>query len=270
MSDTVDFRRSFAIGEAAAELCRPAVMAQPVALFLILAWGSPGEILVAGSMALASTYVFGAISNDLVDQERDRLARKPRPLAMGTVSVAQARRIRAGAAVAALTVQIWLAQPVSAAIVFTGLVLGRSYSYPPVAFQSRSWLGPGALVVLYVGGPVALAMANGVNVPEVHVIAMVCLAGSVVVHKDVGDVVTDRATGKRTPPVIWGRDVVQWVSSALAALGFGIMASSDVPGAAVIAGLAWLLLTLAALGRMPSGPGRAAGLFAILLIALPV
>lgn len=270
MIDTVDFRRSFAIGEAAAELCRPAVMAQPAALFLVLAWGSPVEVLVAGSVALASAYAFGAISNDLVDRERDRLARKLRPLAVGAVSVTQARRLRAGAAVVALAVQIWLAQPVSAAIVLTGLVLGGSYSYPPIALQSRGWLGPGVLVVSYVGGPVALAIANGLDVPAVLVVAMVCLAGSVVVHKDIGDVATDRASGKRTPPVIWGSDVVQWVSSALAALGFVVTALSDVPGAAVIAGLALLLLTLAALGKISSNPGRAAGLVAILLVALSV
>lgn len=227
------------------------------------------EVLVAGSAALASTYAFGAISNDLVDRERDRLARKLRPLAMGAISVAQARRLLAGAAAVALAAQIWLAQPVSVAIVLTGLVLGGSYSYPPIAFQSRGWLGPGVLVISYVGGPVAMAMANGVSAPEVLVIAMVCLAGAVVVHKDIGDLATDRATGKRTPPVTWGRDVVQWVSSALAAVGFGVTAWSGLPAAAV-AGLAWLLLTLAALEKMPSSPGRAAGLVAILLVALSV
>lgn len=242
-------------------------MIQPVLLYLVLAWGQSASVLVAGAVAIAAVYAFGAITNDLVDRERDAEAGKRRPLITGELGVGTARRLLFGAVGAVGVAQLWLEQPLSAFVSAAGILLGMGYSRSPVALQLRGWLGPSALVVSYVGGPVFFALAHGAEVSVVSVGAMALLGGAVVVHKDIPDLDSDRLTNKQTPAVVWGPDVVRWLSVMLAVASFALIVASGGWVVILFAGLTALLLVLNALRTIDITIGRATGLIAILAIA---
>lgn len=242
-------------------------MIQAVLLYLVLAWGKLSSVLAAGAVAIAAIYAFGAITNDLVDRHRDALAGKHRPLATGELGTETARSLLFGAIGAVGVPQLWLDQPFSALVSAAGILLGIAYSRSPAALQSRGWLGPLALVVSYIGGPVLLALANGAAVGGLTISAVTLLGAAIVVHKDLPDLDTDWLTQKQTPVVIWGPDVVRWLSVMLALTAFILTLALGAWVAVLLAGSTCLLLVLNALETISVTPGRTTGLIAILVIA---
>lgn len=179
------------------------------------------------------------VLNDLIDADLDRANGKKRPIPTGKVTKNQAWAFitltnGAGILLAALTLN-----PASVAVTSIVAAIGLMYSAPKIALKDRFVIKTLAIAIAIVLCALLGAMSTfGLSATDsilVPVYVSVILGSMVFItspFNDLGDVAGDKAAGRRTIPIVIGRE--NTVKLAIA-LGIGII------------GLSWLFLGLAAI-----------------------
>lgn len=127
-------------------------------LFMLLGAAFHGGLVrfrwpyVWAAVALAGSYVAATTVNDVADEAIDRVNHpvdRGRPLVSGDASVRDLRHLHLIGAVVTIAAGSVLG-PVGLALSMLAVVIGRSYSLPPVRLSYRTYLAPAALGVAYV------------------------------------------------------------------------------------------------------------------------
>jgi homogentisate phytyltransferase / homogentisate geranylgeranyltransferase len=210
----------------------------------VLAWALPLGVhppvtaLLIALVAGLAVNIFIVGINQVADVELDRVNKPWLPLPARELSVTSARRIVGGSAVLAVVVSavgsLWLLTAI-----LIGLVLGTTYSLPPVHAKRHHVLAAASIVT--VRGPVVnlLVFAHfaGAAIPAAIIlltVAVTALALVIAWFKDLPDMEGDRQFTVGTLPLrIGGARVVSLGVGALVATYTGVAVS----GALGIAGL---------------------------------
>ena len=166
---------------------------------------------VAGIVALCASYVVATSLNDVFDLEVDRInhpTARDRPLVTGAASTRQLLLMAAALALAALLVSSvsgWL----GTAVIVTSLCLNVAYSVPPVRLCARPVPAPLVLGIAYAGLPYALGLSASGATPgwrdaRLAACFVLLMAGRMLL-KDFRDLRGDRAFGKRTFLLAYGK-----------------------------------------------------------------
>lgn len=169
-----------------------------------------------------AVYVF----NGIIDIEEDRINRSSRPIASGTLTLAQAGVVVAILGLASIVGGFWL-PPLMGLSVVVGLAIGWAYSAPPFRLK-RFPLG--LAVVATLGGLLTYSagyLANGGETTSgswhylaIFAIVMSLWMGLVGQTKDLSDVEGDRIAGRKNLPVVYGEETARWAYS-IAAIAIG-------------------------------------------------
>lgn len=160
---------------------------------------------LAGALAMYLVGLSAYVYNDIQDLETDRMNESNRPIPSGRVSVGQAQLLVIVAAMVALLLALCINVGVLSLVLF-GLVLGVVYSTPPVSLKKR-FLCKQLTVSLWcavssLGGGAAVGAFTGTVIYAALLFFVYSMAMSPVV--DIGDVIGDRRTGRRTLPIVKG------------------------------------------------------------------
>jgi geranylgeranylglycerol-phosphate geranylgeranyltransferase len=176
---------------------------------------------VASLLITAGTYIM----NDLVDADLDRANGKKRPIPSGLVSKRQAWMFVALAFGAAVLLATITFSPISMIIVTLMLAIGITYSSPKIALMKRFVIKTVSIAVFYIlcaflgitsAYNLDLAMESPVLVAGVLLtLALMVFISSTL--NDMGDVDGDRAAGRRTIPIVIGKENTIKLAIVLAA-----------------------------------------------------
>lgn len=165
---------------------------------------------LASLLVTAGTYIL----NDLVDADLDRTNGKKRPIQSGLVSKRQAWTFVALSFAAAMLLTMVTFSPISIVIVTLMLGIGVTYSLPPVVLMKRFIVKTVSIAVFYILCALLgmtsvynldLAMESPVLVASVLLtLALMVFISSTL--NDMGDVDGDRAAGRRTIPIVVGKE----------------------------------------------------------------
>lgn len=165
---------------------------------------------VASLLVTVGTYIL----NDLIDEDLDKTNGKKRPIPSGQVSRRHARAFVVlvfGAAFLLTTVSF---RPISLMILGMMLTIGITYSMPKIALMKRFVVKTMSIAAFYMLCAL-LGITSTYNLdfamasPAVVTIVLLTLALMVFISStlnDMGDVAGDEATGRRTMPIVIGRD----------------------------------------------------------------
>lgn len=164
------------------------------------------------------------VLNDLVDADLDRTNGKNRPIPSGLVSKKQTWTFILLTNGTALLLAIITFNPVSILIVTTMLVIGIMYSAPKIALMKRFVVKTVTIAVYYslcalLGITSIYGMDLVMDNPVVLVHGLSMLAIMIFISStlnDLGDVDGDRAAGRRTVPIVIGKDNTIKLSMILA------------------------------------------------------
>jgi len=176
---------------------------------------------LASLLVTAGTYIM----NDLVDADLDRANGKKRPIPSGRVSKRQARVFVALAFGAAVLLTMATFSPISVAIVALMLVIGTTYSLPPIALMKRFIVKTASIAVFYIlcallGMTSAYNFDFAMDSPALVASVLLTLALMVFISStlnDMGDVDGDKAAGRRTIPIVIGNQSTIKLTMILAA-----------------------------------------------------
>lgn len=164
------------------------------------------------------------VLNDLVDSDLDRANGKKRPIPSGQVSKRQTWTFIVSTNGAALLLAVFTFNPVSVLIVALMLAIGVMYSAPKIALMKRFVLKTVTIAIYYCLCALLGATSYGVdlvaNNPVVLAHALSMLAIMIFISStlnDLGDVQGDRAAGRRTVPIVIGKESTIKLSMILAA-----------------------------------------------------
>jgi geranylgeranylglycerol-phosphate geranylgeranyltransferase len=192
--------------------CLPGVfeaLASPTPNFLIIIQMTL-PLPLASLLVTAGTYIM----NDLLDADLDRANGKKRPIPSGLVSKRQAWAFVAFAFGAAVLLTMVTFSPISMVIVTLMLGIGVTYSLPPVVLMKRFIVKTVSIAVFYILCAL-LGMTSVFNLdlakdsPVLVASALLTLALMVFISStlnDMGDVDGDRAAGRRTIPIVVGKE----------------------------------------------------------------
>lgn len=216
-------------------------------------------------LATAGTYIM----NDLVDADLDRANGKKRPIPSGMVSKRQAWVFIALVFGVAVLLTMITFRPINLVIVTLMLLIGITYSAPRIALMKRFVVKTVSISIFYIlcallGITSAYNLHLAVESPVLVASVLLTLAIMVFISStlnDMGDVDGDKAAGRRTIPVVMGKDKTIKLTMILAASVLALTWAFY--GAALIAGqtspvtpattTAIALVVLIMLGRMRNG-----------------
>ena len=171
------------------------------------------------------------ILNDLVDVDLDRANGKKRPIPSGLVSRQQALMFVILAFGTAVLLTVITFRPVSLIVVSLMLLIGITYSATRVALMKRFVIKTLSIAFFYVLCALLgmtsiynldLAVNNPLQVTSIFVtLALMVFISSTL--NDMGDIHGDRAAGRRTIPVVIGKDNTLKLTMTLAA---GVIAAT--------------------------------------------
>jgi 4-hydroxybenzoate polyprenyltransferase len=218
-----------------------------------------GMDLLAATLALAATYAVATSLNDVADADIDRmngLGDRSRPLATGTATAGDLRRV-AGAGAAIAGVAALPLGPAGVAAIGLLLAIAFCYSAAPARLSRRWTLAPVALTIAYVALPywLGVTVAHGRwSAADVPLVLGLCvLFFGRIILKDVRDRLGDAAHGKQTLLLRLGKDATCAIAIAAAVAGLVTVVLAlrpSPPAAAAIAldgaAIVWMLLRLRA------------------------
>jgi geranylgeranylglycerol-phosphate geranylgeranyltransferase len=192
--------------------CLPGVfeaLASPTPNFLIIIQMTL-PLPLASLLVTAGTYIM----NDLLDADLDRANGKKRPIPSGLVSKRQAWAFVAFAFGAAVLLTMVTFSPISMVIVTLMLGIGVTYSLPPVVLMKRFIVKTVSIAVFYIlcallGMTSVFNLDVAMDSPVLVASALLTLALMVFISStlnDMGDVDGDRAAGRRTIPIVVGKE----------------------------------------------------------------
>ena len=175
-----------------------------------------GAYLTTGHVGLAAWILIplapmlitaaGNIQNDLCDLAIDRLNRPDRPLVIGTISPGQARTMTALFYTTGLVtagISGWLPLIIAAVVVLLLNLYNAKWSrFPGIGNLAVSAMG--ALPVIYGGVSVGTAIPSRLAIPAAAAVIAFWLHLARELLKDTIDAGGDRASGRRTLPIIYG------------------------------------------------------------------
>jgi geranylgeranylglycerol-phosphate geranylgeranyltransferase len=220
---------------------------------------------LASLLVTAGTYIM----NDLVDADLDRANGKKRPIPSGLVSKEQAWAFVALTFGIAVLLTAITFRPVSLLILALMLTIGITYSAPKIALMKRFMVKTASIAVFYVICAL-LGMTSAYNFdlaaqsPMLVISVLSTLALMVFISStlnDMGDVDGDRAAGRRTIPIVIGKDSTIKLTMILAVgvlavtwafNGFALVTDQTVPVAAITT-TAIALVVLITLAKMRKG-----------------
>lgn len=202
---------------------------------------------IASLLVTAGTYIM----NDLVDAKLDRANGKKRPIPSGLVSKRQAWTFVALAFCTAVLLTAITFKPIS--LLFLGLMLtiGIAYSAPRIALMRRFVVKTVSIAIFYMlcallGITSAYNLNLALQSPALVAGVLLTLALMVFISStlnDMGDVDGDKAAGRRTIPIVIGKDNTIKLTMSLAA---GVLATTwAFYGAAALTGQASLITAVA-------------------------
>lgn len=176
---------------------------------------------IASLLITAGTYIM----NDLVDADLDRANGKKRPIPSGRVSKRQAWMFVVLAFAAAVLLATITFSPISMIIVTLMLAIGITYSSPKIALMKRFVIKTVSIAIFYILCAL-LGMTSAYNL-EIAMESPVLVAGVLLTLalmvfisstlNDMGDVDGDRAAGRRTIPIVIGKENTINLTMVLAA-----------------------------------------------------
>jgi 4-hydroxybenzoate polyprenyltransferase len=218
----------------------------------------------ASLLITAGTYIM----NDLVDADLDRANRKKRPIPSGLVSKRQAGAFVALAFAAAVLLTLITFRPISLVIVALMLTIGITYSATKIALMKRFIVKTASISIFYIlcallGMTSTYNLGYAMDSPILVASVLLTLAIMVFISStlnDMGDVDADRTAGRRTIPIVMGKDstikLMMILASSVLAMIWAFYAASLVAGqaspiaaATTTAIAAVVLMTLAKMRR---------------------
>ena len=181
---------------------------------------------LASLLITAGTYIM----NDLVDADLDRANGKKRPIPSGQVSKRQAWTFVTLAFGAAMLLTTVTFNPLSLVIVSLMLVIGATYSLPPIALMKRFIVKTASIAVFYILCAL-LGMTSAFNFDLMRdsplLVGSVLLTLALMVFisstlNDMGDVDGDKAAGRRTIPIVIGSESTIKLTMMLASGVLGV------------------------------------------------
>lgn len=162
--------------------------------------------------------------NDILDVELDRANGKKRPLPLGQVTKRQGWIFIIWTNAAAVLLAVFTANPMSMVLVVPMLAIGVLYSAPKIALDDRFVVKTTVIALYYVLcaalGFTALHSIDSIIInPAVIVLAVIMLGGMRFISSvlnDTGDVEGDTAAGRRTIPIVIGKENTVKVMMAIA------------------------------------------------------
>lgn len=176
---------------------------------------------LASLLVTAGTYIM----NDLVDADLDRANGKKRPIPSGQVSRKQAWTFVATAFGTAMLLTALTLSPVSIVIVALMLTIGITYSLSPIALMKRFIVKTASIAMFYIlcallGMTSAYNFDLAMDSPMLVTGVLLTLALMVFISStlnDMGDVDGDKAAGRRTMPIVIGKENTVKLTMVLAA-----------------------------------------------------
>jgi len=165
---------------------------------------------LASLLVTAGTYVM----NDLVDADLDRVNGKKRPIPSGLVSKRQAQAFVAFTFGAAVLLTMSTFRPISLIIMTLMLAIGVAYSAPKIALMKRFLIKTVSIAIFYSlcallgmtsSYNLGLAMESPVLVTNVLLTLAIMVFISSTLN-DMGDLDGDKNAGRRTIPIVIGKD----------------------------------------------------------------
>ena len=165
---------------------------------------------LASLLVTAGTYVM----NDLVDADLDRVNGKKRPIPSGLVSKRQAQAFVAFTFGAAVLLTMSTFRPISLIIMTLMLAIGVAYSAPKIALMKRFLIKTVSIAIFYIlcallgmtsSYNLGLAMESPVLVTNVLLTLAIMVFISSTLN-DMGDLDGDKNAGRRTIPIVIGKD----------------------------------------------------------------
>jgi geranylgeranylglycerol-phosphate geranylgeranyltransferase len=161
-------------------------------------------------LVTAGTYIL----NDLVDADLDRANGKKRPIPSGMVSKRQAWAFIALTFGIALILTAITLRPISIVIVTLMVTIGIAYSAPMIALMKRFVVKTASIAIFYIlcallGLTSAFNLDLATDNPTLVASVLLTLALMVFISStlnDMGDVDGDKAAGRRTIPIVIGKD----------------------------------------------------------------
>lgn len=152
--------------------------------------------------------------NDILDVELDRANGKKRPLPSGQVTTKQGWIFIIWTNAAAVALAMATANPMSMMLVLPMLAIGIMYSAPKIALDDRFVIKTSVIALYYVLcaalGFTALYGVDAIAInPVVIAHAVIVLGGMRFISSvlnDTGDVDGDKAAGRRTIPIVIGKE----------------------------------------------------------------
>lgn len=176
---------------------------------------------LASLLVTVGTYIM----NDLVDVDLDRANGKRRPIPSGLVSKSQAWTfVLLAFGMAVLLTAITLSQ-ISLIIITLMLVIGIMYSMPKIALMKRFMIKTVSIASFYMlcallGMTSAYNLDIAIGHPVLVTGVLLTLALMVFISStlnDMGDIDGDKAAGRRTIPIVIGKDSTIKLTMGLAA-----------------------------------------------------
>jgi len=176
---------------------------------------------LASLLVTAGTYIL----NDLVDADLDRANGKKRPIPSGLVSKKQARIFVVLAFGTAVLLTAITFRPASLIVLSLMLVIGIAYSAPKAALMKRFVIKTSSIAIFYIlcallGMTSAYSLDLAINNPILVTSVFLTLALMVFISStlnDMGDIDGDKAAGRRTIPIVIGKDSTLKLTTILAA-----------------------------------------------------
>jgi len=176
---------------------------------------------LASLLVTAGTYIL----NDLVDSDLDRANGKKRPIPSGLVSKEQARIFVVLAFGTAVLLTAITFRPASLIVLSLMLVIGVAYSAPKAALMKRFVIKTSSIAIFYIlcallGMTSAYSLDLAINNPIIVTSVFLTLALMVFISStlnDMGDIEGDKAAGRRTIPIVIGKDSTLKLTTILAA-----------------------------------------------------
>jgi geranylgeranylglycerol-phosphate geranylgeranyltransferase len=152
--------------------------------------------------------------NDILDVELDRANGKKRPLPLGQVTKRQGWIFIIWTNAAAVLLAVITANPMSMVLVVPMLAIGILYSAPKIALDDRFVVKTTVIALYYVlcaalGFTALYSIDSTIINPAVIVLAVIVLGGMRFISSvlnDTGDVEGDTAAGRRTIPIVIGKE----------------------------------------------------------------
>lgn len=165
---------------------------------------------LASLLVTLGTYIM----NDLVDADLDRTNGKKRPIPSGLVSRNQAWTFVALTFGIAVLLTVITFRPISLLILGLMLAIGITYSAPRIALMKRFIIKTASIAVFYIlcallGITSAYNLDLALQSPALVAGMLLTLALMVFISStlnDMGDMDGDKTTGRRTIPIVIGKD----------------------------------------------------------------